>query len=504
MPKTYEEINQRIREGKAVVVTAEEVIPLVQEKGPRRVAEEVDVVTTATFAPMCSSGAFLNFGHSDPPIRMQSVRLNGVPAHAGVAAVDAYLGATECSQDRGPAYGGAHVIEDLISGREVLLEAESPGTDCYPRRSVRTTVKLDHLNQAYLYNPRNCYQNYAAATNGSDHMIYTYMGKLLPRCANVTYCSAGQLSPLLNDPDLRTVGIGTRVFLGGGTGFVAGEGTQNLSTRRRRNGVPVGPGATLALTGDLRSMHPRYLRAAVFPHYGVTVFVGVGIAIPILDEDMAARVGIRDQDIYTVVLDYGYPHRDRPALAEVNYAQLRSGSIELNGRRVPTAPLSSLARAREIAAVLKEWVSRGRFLLTQPVAPLPLRTAVNTLSEDTLSEDTGSPVGHDGRPAPALDAPVVSHHQVAPTMDAAARPTLDASRCVACGACTAVCLAGALRIGPPTWELAFEPERCTACGLCLDACPVGAISVAGIRTGGGNGHHEPAVSACVRGGLTCR
>ncbi|HHY95144.1 MAG TPA: hypothetical protein GX513_09065, partial [Firmicutes bacterium] len=113
MPKTYEEINQRIREGKAVVVTAEEVIPLVQEKGPRRVAEEVDVVTTATFAPMCSSGAFLNFGHSDPPIRMQSVRLNGVPAHAGVAAVDAYLGATECSQDRGPAYGGAHVIEDL-------------------------------------------------------------------------------------------------------------------------------------------------------------------------------------------------------------------------------------------------------------------------------------------------------------------------------------------------------------------------------------------------------
>ena len=77
------------------MVTAEEVIDLVKEKGEKRVAEEVDVVTTATFGPMCSSGALLNFGHSDPPIKMQKVWLNDVLAYAGVAAVDAY---TRCHQ----------------------------------------------------------------------------------------------------------------------------------------------------------------------------------------------------------------------------------------------------------------------------------------------------------------------------------------------------------------------------------------------------------------------
>ena len=151
MAKTIEEINEKIRKGKAVVLNAEEIIGFVKEKGARAAAAEVDVVTTATFGPMCSSGAFMNFGHSDPPIKMSKVWLNDVPAYAGIAAVDVYIGATEISETEGIKYGGAHVIEDLIAGNPVKLRAISQGTDCYPRKEIETYITKDTINQAYLF-----------------------------------------------------------------------------------------------------------------------------------------------------------------------------------------------------------------------------------------------------------------------------------------------------------------------------------------------------------------
>lgn len=381
--KTFAEINERLKAGKAVVLTAEEVIPLVKEKGPKAVAREVDVVTTATFGPMCSSGVFLNFGHADPPIRMTRVWLNDVPAYGGIAAVDAYLGATELSETRGMEYGGAHVIEDLLAGKPVRLRAVSYGTDCYPRREIETTVDLARLNQAILFNPRNAYQNYPVAVNGSHRTIYTYMGTLFPHFGNATYSTAGELSPLLKDPFYRTIGVGTRIFLGGAVGYVAWEGTQhNPSQERAPNGVPVSLAGTLALIGNLKEMNRRYLRAAIFERYGVTLYVGIGVPIPILDEEMAAFVGVSNAEIQTTIVDYGVPLRARPTYGRVTYAQLRAGEIEVKGRKVPTAPLSSLAMAREIAKVLKEWLQSGKFLLQEPVRPLPLEGRMNPLEEE--------------------------------------------------------------------------------------------------------------------------
>lgn len=370
--KSFDEINQKIRDKKAVVVTAEEMKAIVAESGPKQAAAKVDVVTTATFGPMCSSGAFLNFGHSEPPIRMSKVWLNDVPAYAGIAAVDAFIGATELSETRGFEYGGAHVIEDLVAGRKVKLRATSYGTDCYPLREIETYISKDSLNQAYMFNPRNCYQNYAAAANTSDRTIYTYMGTLLPKIGNVNYSTSGELSPLLNDPWYRTTGVGTRIFLAGAEGYVAWQGTQhNPCQLRGENSVPIGSAGTLALIGDLKQMDTRYLRAGVFEKYGVTMYVGVGIPIPILDEDMAACTGVRNRDIYTNIYDYSVPSRSRPALAKVSYEELRSGSVRVGDRHVPTAPLSSLRVAREIAAVLKDRISAGSFLLQEPVLPLP-------------------------------------------------------------------------------------------------------------------------------------
>ncbi|MDP1553149.1 MAG: homocysteine biosynthesis protein [Methanobacteriaceae archaeon] len=373
--KTIEEINQKITNGDAVVVTADEMTSIVSQKGAKKASEEIDVVTTGTFGAMCSSGAFLNFGHSDPPIKMSKTFLNGVEAYSGLAAVDAYLGATQPSQNPeiGLDYGGSHVIEDLIRGKEVELIAEAYGTDCYPLKMVETPITLDKINQATMFNPRNCYQNYAVATNSTPETLYTYMGTLLPNSGNVTYSSAGALSPLLNDPYFQTIGVGTRIFLCGTEGYIVSEGTQHSTEVERRNGIPVGSAGTLMLQGDMKKMDPDFVRGATMPKYGPTLYVGAGIPIPILNEDIATRTAISDEQIICKIIDYGIPRRSRPVITETNYKELKSGKIEINGIEVPTSPLSSYKRAKMVAEELKEWIENGEFLLTNPVKSLPSR-----------------------------------------------------------------------------------------------------------------------------------
>lgn len=384
MKKTYEEINERIRRGEAVVVTAEEMIDVVAGEGAARAAEKVDVVTTATFGAMCSSGLMINVGHGKPRIKLGggTCTLNGVEAYCGMAAVDVYLGATALPREDPRnkvypgrfAYGGGHVIEDLVSGKEVLLRATTYGTDCYPSREVSTWLRLEDLNQALLWNPRNCYQNYNVAVNTSCRTIYTYMGALRPKLGNATYSSAGQLSPLLNDPLYRTIGVGTRVLIGGAQGYVVWHGTQHHpSAPRDERGVPTRGAGTLALIGDLKQMSPEWVRGASFQGYGATLYLGVGIPIPILDEDMAAFTAVRDDQLTAGVVDYAthYPQRESEFLGEVTYAQLKSGTIEVAGKQVTAAPLSSYPKAVRLANILKEQIQAGRFELTEPVQALP-------------------------------------------------------------------------------------------------------------------------------------
>lgn len=380
--RSIEDINEKIKAGKAVVFTAEEIIDLVAEKGLKEAAEAVDVVTTGTFGPMCSSGVFINLGHSRPRIKINEANLNGVPAYAGIAAVDIYLGATALPA-ADPAnriypgefiYGGGHVIEDLVSGKEVRLEATSYGTDCYPLEKIDSYFRLEEINEATLFNPRNAYQNYNVAVNLSEKTIYTYMGVLKSNMGNANYSSAGQLSPLFNDPLLKTIGIGTRIFLGGGVGYVAWHGTQhNPSAERAENDTPRYPAATLALIGDLKQMQPRWLRGLSFLGYGATLQVGIGIPIPVLNEEILGYCAVRDEELYAPVVDYSqtYPNRESGNLGLVSYAELKSGSITIKGKKVPTASLSSYAGAREIAAALKEWITAGQFTLTGPAAALP-------------------------------------------------------------------------------------------------------------------------------------
>ncbi len=382
MTKTIDEINDKIKKGKAVVFTAEEIIDVVREKGLKKAAKDVDVVTTGTFGPMCSSGAFINLGHTKPRMKITKAWLNDIEVFCGIAAVDLYIGATQIPESD-PAnteypgkfkYGGGHLIEDLVAGRRIRIKALSYGTDCYPRKELKGEFTIKDINDAFLFNPRNCYQNYNVAVNTGKEKIYTYLGILKPNLGNANYCSAGQLSPLLNDPEYRTIGIGTRIFLGGGIGYIAWHGTQHDPTiLRNKKGVPVSGSGTIAVIGDLKQMEPKWLRGTSVIGYGTTLTVGIGIPIPILDEEILKATCITDKDIIAPIIDYSYdyPNLTGRVIGETDYASLKSGKITIGKKTVPTFPISSYPKAKEIAKVLKRWIQKGKFYLTEPVQRLP-------------------------------------------------------------------------------------------------------------------------------------
>lgn len=445
--KTIEIINEKIKKGQAVVVTAEEMTQIVKAIGASRAYKEIDVVTTATFGAMCSSGVFFNFGHSEPPIKMAKVWLNDVPAYTGIAAVDAYLGATEPSETFHLNYGGAQVIQDLVEGKQVLLRAEAYGTDCYPRKSLETFVSLETINEAIMLNPRNAYQRYNAAINSSSKTLYTYMGKLLPEKGNVTFSGAGELAPLQNDPDFETIGLGTRIFLGGTTGYIIGHGTQHS---------PETGFATLMVRGNLKEMSCEFLRAAVFEKYGCTLYIGIGVPIPVLNENIARKTGISDEEIFTNIIDYGVPSRNRPVIKRVSYAELKSGYVEIEGQKIKTSPLSSLYLAKRISELLKEKIKQGDFLLTLPVENLASSGQAKPLQEAPGYINISLP----GEPSHASGKKLVKNE----------------STCIHCGLCLSLC---PFHVFHPDekWKIIANEEACRLCGLCLDACPVKALAL---------------------------
>lgn len=375
--QTITEINDKISRGCVVIRTAEELKAHVAAVGVTQAAKEVDVITTGTFEPMESSGAVINLGQTDPPIKIRRCWIDGVPAYSAFGAVDLYLGATAAVEsfegEEVRERGGGHVIEDLIAGKPVQLKAIGQVTDCYPRASFETTITSETINQFYLFNPRNLYQNFIVGVNGGDRPLFTYLGPLQPRLGNAVYSNPGAISPLFNDPDLQLVGIGSRIFLGGGIGYIAWEGTQHFPLQKRLdNRTPVGPAATLALIGDAKQMNARWVRGCYFKSYGPSLMLGVGVAMPVLNEEVVARCAVQDQDLVVPVVDFSIPRRVRPTFGLVSYAQLKSGRISIDGKSVRVAPLASMFLSRQVALELKQWIETGSFTLTEPVASIPM------------------------------------------------------------------------------------------------------------------------------------
>jgi uncharacterized protein (DUF39 family) len=178
----------------------------------------------------------------------------------------------------------------------------------------------------------------------------------------------------MNDPLYKTIGLGTRIFLGGGVGYVTWHGTQhNPGAPRLENGTPKRAAGTLMVQGDLKQMQPGWLKGVSMQGYGASMAVGLGIPIPVLNEEIAGYTGVSDAELITQVVDYAYdyPNRINRNYGEVSYAALKSGSIEVNGKIVPTAPLSSMVKARQIAEILQKWILDRKFYLTEPIQRLP-------------------------------------------------------------------------------------------------------------------------------------
>jgi CBS domain-containing protein len=133
--------------------------------------------------------------------------------------------------------------------------------------------------------------------------------------------------------------------------------------------------------GNLKEMSPRYLRGCIIHRYGTSLYVGLGIPIPILNTEIARAAATGEEQIKTQLLDYGVPRRNRPVIRDVTYAELRSGKVEIKGKEVPVSPLSSFKMAREIAEKLKEWIEKGEFFLSPPVELLSRDTVFKPMKQ---------------------------------------------------------------------------------------------------------------------------
>src|SRR3989338_2144183 len=79
--KTFEEINEKIKSGKAQVLTAQEAKALIKEKGLDYFTKNIDVVTFASFEMHTNALLYLSFGQTDPLIYFSEVSVNNIPAY---------------------------------------------------------------------------------------------------------------------------------------------------------------------------------------------------------------------------------------------------------------------------------------------------------------------------------------------------------------------------------------------------------------------------------------
>lgn len=113
------------------------------------------------------------------------------------------------------------------------------------------------------------------------------------------------------------------------------------------------------MIGDMKQMDRTYVRGLDIYGYGTSIAIGVGVPIPVLNTEVVERASISDEEIFTNMIDYSVTSKNRPVLGQYSYAQLRSGSIEYEGRKIRTSSLSSYWGARKVASELKDWIERG-------------------------------------------------------------------------------------------------------------------------------------------------
>ncbi len=307
--KTLAEIDERIRNGTAVVYTAAEFKRLVRE-GAEVKAAEVDVVTTGTCGVMSGTAAILSVPVAAPGTfeRAERAWLNGVPCMPGPCPNE-HLGLLDVivsgTAHAGAGYGGGHLFRDIVEGREIEVVVEAAD------RSIEAKATLEDFAYARLFTTRSAYKNYTAYLNTRPTRVKTIFSVtgLEGPCREASVSGCGEINPLQNDPARLAIRDGTPVFLNGSAGIMTGEGTR--STPARPN---------LTAIADMAGMLPRYM-GGFATSAGPECITSLGVAIPVLDDRQVAGLRVLDEEIALPVADIN----TRTVLGEATYADVWQG-----------------------------------------------------------------------------------------------------------------------------------------------------------------------------------
>lgn len=377
--RTIDEINEKIKAGTAQVLTAVEAKALIKSKGTKYFADNIDVVTFASFEMHTNANLYLNFGQTDPLIYFLEAYLNNVLAYT-LGPTDLALSVVTASRENHE-YGGAHVLEDLVKGKDVHLKVSGRNYDVFPNKEFETWINLKDLNLARLILNQAINQNNIVATNSGDKDINSNMGTLIGHLENSTFNSSSYLNPLINDPYCKTIGVGSKIWIGGSIGFILGPGSNhNPNQKRNKFGIPVGSGITLSAIADINSMDPKWVRGGFLKSFGPVLYIGVGIPIPVLNEEIAEQIAINDENIHTTIVDFSIPRRTKPTFGQCTYAELRTTTVMINNKPTLSAPLSSMAWAIEICKIIKESILSKSFYLSKPIGPINMNLEVKKLN----------------------------------------------------------------------------------------------------------------------------
>lgn len=294
MKKNVQQINQKIKEGKATVFTAEEITRLVME-GEEPFAEDIDVVTTGTCGIMSGTAAIFHLPVSKPGSfkKAKNILLNGVPGFPGpcpnewLGSVDLMVYGTAHSV-YDPQYGGGFLFKDLVEGKEVEIEVED-----IEGNIIKSTAILEDFGTAQMVGTRFAFKNYTAFINPTSKPIPSIFNavEMDGPFKGISFSGCGELNPLQNDPQLNSIRKGSKLLINNSEGLFIGSGTRSSPEK-----------PNMMITADMKEMDPHYL-GGFRTGAGPEVYNSVATAIPILDDEILRRTFIKNEDISLPIAD---------------------------------------------------------------------------------------------------------------------------------------------------------------------------------------------------------
>lgn len=366
--RTEAELLQRQASGDLRVCSAASFRERVARDGLAGAYADTDVVVAAN-AEFCEQASLiLHLGPSDPPIRVRRFRLGCAEGIGGHGSSDLVVPIGQ---------GGATVLAELLAGDSLPLSLSGEPTGQQPRLELETRLDLGGIGAGRLLLHRGIVENGVVAVSSREGRLSTPWGPVLGPLATALYSCGGAGSIGLTMPGLSLLGPGSPVLVAGAIGWVSGAGSGHQpQARRQASGHALSPGACAALTVDLHELQPRWLRATQTEWEGTGLLVAMAAPVPLINLAVAEQAAAGDGELQAPVLDFGIPRRVRPSFGRVSYAALRSGSLQLQDRRVTCAPGHSPRLAEEIGAELADRLRQGRFPIRLPLQPLTARPAL--------------------------------------------------------------------------------------------------------------------------------